>query len=264
MRDVLAIMGAAHKGVLEVVHREHLIRADAVAPPGPPKGGPPIGIGGRLLHNIITWQKPKINDAFSRLAKATNASTLKTAQLYGIHVTHVVGVDSVVEHARAANVALITRATRDFLDDISDTLDETEGLTADEIAEALEDRVDVSESRAMLIARDQTTKLNGQIAEHRQRSAGVKRYTWSTSNDERVRRKVEWSCSDGRGGDAAHEELDGEIFSWDDPPILDGEASHPGQPIQCRCVAIPVIEGFEEDDPDDDEEEPDEGAEAAE
>jgi SPP1 gp7 family putative phage head morphogenesis protein len=253
--DVMAIMKATHNAVLQVVRHEVLPRQDAATPPGPPKGGPPIGLGGRLLRRIVTWQKPKIDDAFARLAKTTNAKTLATAQLYGIHVRHVVGVDAAIETARAANVSLITNATADFLSQVSDTLDDTEGLTAEEIADALKDRVGVSNSRAMLIARDQSTKLAGAIVQHRQRSAGIKRFVWSTSEDERVRRSVEWSASDGRGGDEAHAELDGEIFSWDDPPILDGEVSTPGSPINCRCVAAPDLSDLDEE-PDDDDETP--------
>ena len=83
----------------------------------------------------------------------------------------------------------------------------------------------MSESRAELIARDQTLKLNGAITKARQTSAGVNSYTWNTSHDDRVRE--------------SHAALDGQIISWDAPP----EAGHPGEDFQCRCVPIPVIEG---------------------
>jgi SPP1 gp7 family putative phage head morphogenesis protein len=221
------IMSAAHNAVLRVVQREHLAsgtRQDA---------DKPRGLNGRLLHDIVTWQKPRVSDAFSKLAKATNAKSLQTAALYGVHVRHEAGIEGVIETARAANVALVTNATSDFLDQIRQALEEHEGETSDEISAALQDRVGVSKSRGTLIARDQVTKLNGKITEHRQRSAGVKKFTWSTSEDERVRKDVEWSASDGREGSEAHAELDGKVFDWDDPPILDGEVSTPGQPIQC-------------------------------
>ncbi len=213
--------------MLRVVRREHLAsgtRQDA---------DKPRGLNNRLLHDIVTWQKPRVSDAFSKLAKATNAKSLQTAALYGVHVRHEAGIEGVIETARAANVALVTNATADFLDQIRQALEEHEGETSDEISAALQDRVGVSKSRGTLIARDQVTKLNGKITEHRQRSAGVKKFTWSTSEDERVRKDVEWSASDGREGSEAHAELDGEVFDWDDPPILDGEVSTPGQPIQC-------------------------------
>ena len=111
---------------------------------------------------------------------------------------------------------------RQILDDV-----ENIGLRVEDLAELIGERVDVSLSRATLIARDQTLKLNGALNALRQTEAGVESYTWSTSRDERVRE--------------SHAELEGETFSWDDAP----EPGHPGEDIQCRCVAIPVIAEFE-------------------
>ncbi len=99
-------------------------------------------------------------------------------------------------------------------------------MRVEDLADLLQGRTGVAESRAMLIARDQTTKLNGALNEIRQTEAGVTSYTWSTSLDERVRDE--------------HSEREGEVFDWDSPP----EDGHPGEPIQCRCVAIPVVEEF--------------------
>jgi len=85
--------------------------------------------------------------------------------------------------------------------------------------------------RAATIARDQIGKLNGEMNQLRQTNLGVRRYRWSTSQDERVR--------DG------HRKLNGTIQLWAKPPVVDertGERGHPGQPIQCRCSAIPIID----------------------
>jgi uncharacterized protein with gpF-like domain len=43
--------------------------------------------------------------------------------------------------------------------------------------------------------------------------------------------------------------LNGNIYSFDDPPVIDektGQRGFPGQLINCRCVMISVIE-FDED-----------------
>lgn len=85
----------------------------------------------------------------------------------------------------------------------------------------LEQRLQITERRAALIARDQTSKLNGNLAMVRQTSAGISKYTWRTQRDSRVRE--------------LHKRREGVIFSWDSPPS-DG---HPGQPIACRCVPEP-------------------------
>lgn len=78
--------------------------------------------------------------------------------------------------------------------------------------------------RATLIGVDQVGKLNGQLAQFRQEFAGISEYRWETAHDSRVR--------------PAHRLRQGKIFKWSNPPP-DG---HPGYPIRCRCVALPVID----------------------
>lgn len=99
--------------------------------------------------------------------------------------------------------------------------------TTKEVFDIMSERTDVSDSRAILIARDQTAKLNGQFTRERQEDLGVEGYIWRTVGDERVR--------------DTHEENDGEFFSWDNPP---GETGHPGEDVQCRCWAEPVLPEF--------------------
>lgn len=109
------------------------------------------------------------------------------------------------------------------------------GTPTAELARMLEDRYDVTRSRAKFIARDQVAKLNGQVSKARQTRLGITSYKWSTSHDQRVRDNPD-------GGD--HASLDGKVFDWSDPPIVDhrtGRREHPGGDYQCRCVAIPIL-----------------------
>jgi SPP1 gp7 family putative phage head morphogenesis protein len=101
------------------------------------------------------------------------------------------------------------------------------GNRAETWRDELEHRYDVSESRAALIARDQTNKFNGELNAARQTELGIEDYTWRTAGDERVR--------------PSHQDLDGESFSWTDPQRQPPEG-HPGFPIQCRCQAEPDVE----------------------
>lgn len=106
------------------------------------------------------------------------------------------------------------------------------GRSVRDITKEIEAVTLVSKSRANLIARDQILKLHSNITKNRQTRAGVRRYIWTTSNDERVR--------------DAHSDLDGTTQSWDAPPISsdDGSQNHPGEDYQCRCIAFPVIEAL--------------------
>lgn len=64
-------------------------------------------------------------------------------------------------------------------------------------------------------------KINSNINKQRQLDLGVESYTWQTAKDERVR--------------TDHRHKQGKNFRWDEPP----SGGHPGEPIGCRCVALP-------------------------
>lgn len=105
------------------------------------------------------------------------------------------------------------------------------GLRVETIRDQLIESLGISKGKASLLARDQTLKLFGELAETRQKAVGVEKYIWSTSNDERVRPR--------------HADLEGTEQRWSDPPIVDprsGRRAHPGGDYQCRCQALPVFE----------------------
>jgi SPP1 gp7 family putative phage head morphogenesis protein len=135
------------------------------------------------------------------------------------------GIPARLEAFAAANVQLVKNVPQRFFDDVSARV--VQGLRTGERAEDLQaeiqDRYQVSESRARLIARDQVGKLYGELAQARQENLGIDAFTWRTSEDERVRPE--------------HEELDGKKFAWSDPP----SEGIPGEPINCRCTAEPDV-----------------------
>lgn len=73
------------------------------------------------------------------------------------------------------------------------------------------------------ITRDQTSKAIGNLTQVRHTQIGVESYRWRTSEDERVR--------------PTHAAKNGQVYRWNSPPP---DTGHPGQDIQCRCVAIPA------------------------
>lgn len=101
------------------------------------------------------------------------------------------------------------------------------GSSVKQIQDEIKARYGVTESRARLIATDQTLKFNAQLTEYRLKSVGVKSYTWRTVNDSRVR--------------PDHVDRNGKVFSWDKPPY-DG---NPGQPVRCRCHAEAIWDDVE-------------------
>ena len=140
------------------------------------------------------------------------------------------GLGERIKRFTAENVALIETLPQRYFDDIERSVLEgvRAGARASDIAEDMQERFSVSESRAKIIARDQVLKFNGELNGARQKALGIEGYIWRTVKDERVR--------------DTHQELDGELFSWDAPP----EPGHPGEDYNCRCYAEPVLPVFEE------------------
>lgn len=136
-----------------------------------------------------------------------------------------------IEQWISANVELISTIPKDSLGKIKEQVYQNymAGKPSTNIVKDLQEQYGIDKRHAKLIARDQTAKLNSEITQHQQKDAGVSRYKWSTSLDERVR--------------DSHADLEGKIFSWDDPPETDGgRRCNPGEDYQCRCCAIPVFD----------------------
>lgn len=87
----------------------------------------------------------------------------------------------------------------------------------------------VAENRARLIARTETARAFSNMTQARAMSAGSTHYVWRSAKDRDVRE--------------THRALNGHTFAWNDPPVAekDGSRHHPGQGINCRCVAIPLF-----------------------
>jgi SPP1 gp7 family putative phage head morphogenesis protein len=133
---------------------------------------------------------------------------------------------TVIDAFVTENVALIKTVGERYFSQIETTVKEAHasGRRASDVAKDLQERYKVADFNARRIARDQIGKLNGRLTEERQGALGITHYIWRTSKDERVRE--------------SHEEKEGEIFAWKDPPP---DTGHPGEDIQCRCRAEPVI-----------------------
>lgn len=167
-----------------------------------------------------------------RQADRVNAYNAKEIQrqfgkVLGLNpVTSEVWLPTEVKAFVKQNVSLIKTIPDQYFSRIEQSI--IRNVQAGKLLSDIEDEIklayNVSDSRAALIARDQTGKFNGNINQLRQQDVGVSKYVWSTSLDERVR--------------PDHAEREGKTYSWNDPP----EDGHPGQPINCRCAALPVFD----------------------
>jgi SPP1 gp7 family putative phage head morphogenesis protein len=105
------------------------------------------------------------------------------------------------------------------------------GKRASEVAEELERTTEVTRSRAILIARTETSRAATVLVQARAESVGSTAYLWRTAMD-----------SDVRPG---HEAMEGKVCEWANPPAVDEGGRilhhHPGAVWNCRCYAEPVL-----------------------
>lgn len=144
------------------------------------------------------------------------------------------GKEHMIEELRRTNLSLIRDVGSDQVAKLEALFSNAGnmGVRSEDLTVSIREILDVGQSRADLIARDQMLKFNASVQQVAQRSAGATEYIWSTSGDERVRPE--------------HAALDGTRQSWDDPPLVDGERLNPGEAVQCRCGAVPVIDLFDD------------------
>ena len=136
------------------------------------------------------------------------------------------------------NAKLITSMSADAARKVAEDMarGQLEGKRPEELMhEVLARWPTLTEARARLIARTETSKAASALTRVRAESAGFSWYEWKTSEDARVR--------------SAHRHMDGVLCRWDDPPNpeklnheKDYGAYHPGEIFNCRCYAAPLID----------------------
>lgn len=142
------------------------------------------------------------------------------------------------------NSQLISNMTNNEIERVSGYVQRAiqDGSSHKSLVESIEKSFGITRRHAKLIARDQTSKLNGSLTKLRQEEAGISTYRWQTSQDERVR--------------ADHRALSGKLCRWDDPTVYYNEKTKrwekrsriggtnvaPSVDVNCRCIPIPVLQ----------------------
>lgn len=106
-----------------------------------------------------------------------------------------------------------------------------QGYRAESLEELIQKHKNVSARKAKFLARQETKLLVAEYRKNRYKQAGVSSYIWRTVLDGRERE--------------LHKELNGQVFTWDNPPIIDsrtGQKGNPGEAYNCRCIAVPVVD----------------------
>ena len=136
------------------------------------------------------------------------------------------GLQDILVATTRDNVSLIKSIPEEYFKKIENIVfsGTIQGGSAKSMIQQIQELNKSTTKRARLIARDQSSKINSALSQQRQQNLGVEEYIWVTADDGRVRE--------------THKQNNGKRFRWDDPPKKTG---HPGNDIQCRCVARPII-----------------------
>lgn len=138
------------------------------------------------------------------------------------------------------NVSLIRSIPQQYLAGVQGAVMRsiTTGNGLQDLVPYLKKHKDITIRRARMIANDQTRKAFNNLNKGRMLKVGLKKYRWLHTAGSKEPRKLHKDV------------LNGQIFSFDDPPVIDdntGERGIPGQAINCRCRMVPVLD-FEGDD----------------
>lgn len=151
------------------------------------------------------------------------------------------GIDALSDSARASLAKKYSDNLKPYIRDFSDemvadlramvTENAKKGYRFDHLVTRIQNRYDVSQSKAEFLAQQETSMYVSQARQVRFGEVGITRYVWDTAGDSRVRPE--------------HKKLNGQIFEYSKPPVVDasGRRANPGEDFRCRCVANPILPG---------------------
>lgn len=152
-------------------------------------------------------------------------------------------VDDFIKESIAENVRLIKTIPNIYFNDVADAL--YKHFSGAPLPEGITERLSaiggVTKNRAAFIARDQTSKLNGQLTRYRHESVGITKYKWRNSQDQRVVGNPSGLYPKPTRGHGNHWEREGKTYYYNKPPA-DG---NPGFAYNCRCYAEAILDTAE-------------------
>ncbi len=203
----------------------------------------------RILMNALS---SKFTDLFGRASKALSETMVEqagksSAVALGRSLKELSGgltlktdtlrsgpIGEIAKAAVAENVSLIKSIPEQYLQKVQGAVMRsiTTGNGLQDLVPFLEEQEGVTVRRAKNIALDQTRKAYQSINAGRMKAAGIKKFEWIHSGG-------------GQKPRPDHVAMNGDIYSYDDLPVIDertGERGIPGQAPNCRCTARPVLD----------------------
>jgi uncharacterized protein with gpF-like domain len=185
------------------------------------------------------------------------------------HMRKVLGIDigAIVDEAMKDELEIMVMENANYIKSIPNYL---VGHVADRVVQhfkgipmpenrtlrqQIKEEFKVSDGRAKVLARDQTSKMNTSISAIRQVNLGIECYVWKTVEDERVVGKPGGVYPKTTKLHKNHYIMQGLLCKWADPNVYSDDKgatwkprtaqmphNHPGDDIMCRCRPAPFID----------------------
>lgn len=187
----------------------------------------------RVLANLLDVTNRRVKELLELDAiRHTEQFMDRARKSFGVDLRGIVDSEDlrVMLDAKASqNAALIKGMSDDLVKrvQIATTNSIISGETVGKLQKRFKREFEISDTRAARIARDQTNKLNADLNKFRHTQAGINKYAWLTSADERVRSR--------------HRKINGKIYEYGKPTGAE-QGLEPGQPIECRCIGQGIVE----------------------
>lgn len=185
---------------------------------------------------------PRFVDALSRQNRASIEKSI--ARVFGVDAASIVDGEDVAAGAQIAvmrNVSLIQSISAEHFANVAQAvMDNYRGVPLPggvSLQKRLQELPGMTANRAKFIARDQTSKIIGDLNQIRMSDNGIEEYVWRTARDERVVGTPGGRYPHGSRGHEDHYRREGVTYKWSNPP---GDG-HPGQAYNCRCYAEPKL-----------------------
>lgn len=192
----------------------------------------------KWMSEAFLAQYQRVASDFVLSANQSNQKKMeKEFKKFGINVFSSPSIEEYVTAAAKSNAQLIKTIPEQYLNQVESivTTNMRSGMRSSNIIKQLSQQFGVTQRRAKFISRDQTAKINSDLASKRMKASGIEYFKWSDSDDQRVRDRHEQIANKltayGRG-----------IYRWDNLPLSGkGQPIAPGQDYACRCIAIPIL-----------------------
>lgn len=105
------------------------------------------------------------------------------------------------------------------------------GYRLDKVEKILQQEFGFMANKAKFLAYNETSIALAEVKKAMYQAAGFDKFVWQTRADSRVR--------------DLHRHLNGTVWRYDDPPVIDertGQKGLPGETYNCRCEALPYSE----------------------